>query len=250
MIRFCFLLYLLIHILGDYYFQGEKLAEQKIYRLSKVFQHNLIYLVIALIISVPFFTLDMLISVVVLAVLHAVIDLIKYWVLKKKDHKDTADQTAGTSYLVDQALHLLCILIVACVVVGMNADIRPLLKLRILFDNTGIDFYGIMKWLVLLLLIFKPANITIKHLLDAYKPKNDREAEGHKNAGAFIGSLERLIILILLSLGQFAAIGLVLTAKSIARYNKIAEDKVFAEYYLLGTLLSTVFVLGAFLIVR
>ena len=34
-------------------------------------------------------------------------------------------------------------------------------------------------------------------------------------------------------------IGLVLTAKSIARYDRISKDKDFAEYYLLGTLLST-----------
>ena len=45
---------------------------------------------------------------------------------------------------------------------------------------------------------------------------------------------------------QFSAIGLVLTAKSVARYNKIAEDKDFAEYYLLGTLLSTVLVIVMF----
>lgn len=56
-------------------------------------------------------------------------------------------------------------------------------------------------------------------------------------------------MLILLSIGQYSAIGLVLTAKSIARYNKITENQEFAEYYLLGTLLSTVIVIGIFLII-
>ena len=46
-------------------------------------------------------------------------------------------------------------------------------------------------------------------------------------------------MLIFISIGQYSAIGLVLTAKSIARYDKIAKDPEFAEYYLLGTLLST-----------
>ena len=46
-------------------------------------------------------------------------------------------------------------------------------------------------------------------------------------------------MLIFLALNQYAALGLVLTAKSIARYDKIAKDEQFAEYYLLGTLLST-----------
>lgn len=39
--------------------------------------------------------------------------------------------------------------------------------------------------------------------------------------------------------GQLKRMGLVLTAKSIARYDKISKDQTFAEYYLLGTLLST-----------
>lgn len=50
----------------------------------------------------------------------------------------------------------------------------------------------------------------------------------------------RIIILMFLSIDQYSAIGLVLTAKSIARYDKIAHEPEFAEYYLLGTLLSTV----------
>ena len=39
---------------------------------------------------------------------------------------------------------------------------------------------------------------------------------------------------------QYSAVGLVLTAKSIARYDRISKDQSFAEYYLLGTLLSTI----------
>lgn len=51
-------------------------------------------------------------------------------------------------------------------------------------------------------------------------------------------------------IGEYSAIGLVLTAKSIARYDKIAHEPEFAEYYLLGTLLSTVIAIGiSFLLV-
>ena len=53
-------------------------------------------------------------------------------------------------------------------------------------------------------------------------------------AGRRIGTLERLIILMFIAMGQYAAMGLVLTAKSIARYDKIAKDEKFAEYCLLG----------------
>ena len=73
-----------------------------------------------------------------------------------------------------------------------------------------------------------------------YRPKDkDSGRKENYNAGRFIGTIERFIMLVFISLGQYAAIGLVLTAKSIARYDKIAKVPEFAEYYLLGTLLST-----------
>ena len=62
-------------------------------------------------------------------------------------------------------------------------------------------------------------------------------------AGAMIGILERLIMGLSLIFGQFTAIGLVFTAKSIARYNKISESQSFAEYYLIGSLFSMIAVL-------
>lgn len=41
-------------------------------------------------------------------------------------------------------------------------------------------------------------------------------------------------MLFFLLIKQYSSVELVLTTKSIARYNKISEDKEFAEYYLLG----------------
>lgn len=57
-------------------------------------------------------------------------------------------------------------------------------------------------------------------------------------AGRAIGTLERWIMTIFLTLGQYSAMGLTLTAKSIARFSRIEKDPAFAEYYLLGTLYS------------
>ena len=39
---------------------------------------------------------------------------------------------------------------------------------------------------------------------------------------------------------QFSAMAFVLTAKSVARFKEIEQDKNKAEYYLIGTLLSVV----------
>ena len=54
--------------------------------------------------------------------------------------------------------------------------------------------------------------------------------------GATIGILERLLIAALVLAGT-RRIGLVVTAKTIARFRQL-EDRQFAEYYLLGTLAS------------
>ena len=56
-------------------------------------------------------------------------------------------------------------------------------------------------------------------------------------AGKYIGILERFLILTLSVTGNISAIGMVIAAKSIARFGEFS-NKHFAEYYLVGTLLS------------
>ena len=60
---------------------------------------------------------------------------------------------------------------------------------------------------------------------------------GLKRAGAIIGILERLFVLTLVLIGEYASIALIFTAKSIARFEELKNRK-FAEYYLIGTLSS------------
>ncbi len=78
--------------------------------------------------------------------------------------------------------------------------------------------------------------------MEPYKKSNEEDKNDIK-AGRIIGTLERIIMLFFINICQYSSIGLVLTAKSIARYDKISKNQSFAEYYLLGTLLSTISVL-------
>ena len=66
--------------------------------------------------------------------------------------------------------------------------------------------------------------------------------KGLPGAGKIIGMLERGIILTLGLLGEFGAISFVFVAKSMARFKQM-EERQFAEYYLIGTLLSFFFAL-------
>lgn len=65
--------------------------------------------------------------------------------------------------------------------------------------------------------------------------------------GATIGILERLLIVALLLTGAEAAIGLVIAAKTLARF-RLLDDRDFAEYYLLGTLASVSVAVGTALL--
>jgi hypothetical protein len=60
---------------------------------------------------------------------------------------------------------------------------------------------------------------------------------GLKQGGATIGNLERTLIFLLILIGQPGAIGFLVAAKSILRFEE-AKKQELAEYVLIGTLLS------------
>jgi hypothetical protein len=62
-------------------------------------------------------------------------------------------------------------------------------------------------------------------------------AAGEAGRGRIIGILERSIVFVLIIRGNISAVGLILAAKAIARFKDL-DKRDFAEYVLIGTLLS------------
>jgi hypothetical protein len=60
------------------------------------------------------------------------------------------------------------------------------------------------------------------------------------NAGKYIGIIERLFVLTFILIGRWEAIGLLITAKSVFRFNDLKESnsRKLTEYILIGTLIS------------
>lgn len=112
---------------------------------------------------------------------------------------------------------------------------------------TNVSVSKSVSWITLLLMVCRPTNDFISKFLSCYKVENENPEDlaADNKAGRVIGILERILIVVFVSLNQYSAIGLVLAAKSIARYERIAKKPHFAEYYLLGTLLSIVAAMGA-----
>jgi hypothetical protein len=81
--------------------------------------------------------------------------------------------------------------------------------------------------------------------------RNDEVTEPSREArmGRKIGILERYLILTLILINQWEAIGLILAAKSLARFKEL-EDRRFSEYYLIGTLLSVLLALATGLLIQ
>jgi len=88
-------------------------------------------------------------------------------------------------------------------------------------------------------------------MAESIKNQSSRESgEELQNAGLYIGWLERFLVVTALLLHSPATVGLILTAKSIARYPEF-KSKRFAEYFLIGTLLSiSIAILGGALLAK
>ena len=209
------ILLLICHLLSDYYFQSQKMADRKD-QDPKVLVLHILYVALPLIVVV-LVHLDLWWICLTILLTHAGIDAAKPWLQKRLKLK------TSWTFTLDQLLH---IGIITCLVLFGAKNGTTYLPL----DSLNLIFY--------VLLVGKPTNIAFKILFAKYQPNMKKKMDTITGAGSMIGFLERLVIGACLVYGQFASIGLVFTAKSIARYNKISENPAFAEYYLIGSLFS------------
>lgn len=244
MYREYIILLLLAHIVGEFYVLNSKTFKKEENSLKTLLIHSLSYYVTMLIIAIPVITLEIIIVVSVTSIVHMIIELLNFYYCRKVlNCKKWSLVKERNIFFVIQALHLASLIIISYIAVINKIELKGLKIITKFFDTVGLSEVVFISWLVTLLLIHKPANIAISKFLALYKPRETNlDIQKDNNAGRFIGTVERIIMVIFISLHEFAAIGLVLTAKSIARYDRISRDKDFAEYYLLGTLISVAIV--------
>lgn len=147
----------------------------------------------------------------VIFVVHLLTDLLK---TRLKDNIFT--------FLSDQIIHISVLLILA--VWGTKEQILP--------ETANL-------WLYISGFVFvtNPAGIFTGLFLNVViTDKTDKTAY---DVSAWIGILERILIFVFILSGQFSAIGFLIAAKSIFRFNDTREEgNKKAEYFLLGTLIS------------
>ncbi|OPX42381.1 hypothetical protein CLHUN_36780 [Ruminiclostridium hungatei] len=237
-------LLLSLHVLGDFYLQSEKTAEYKKICYRGVIVHSVQYGIPCLLALVFVrFSLLLAVCLILSALFHWGIDSLKYWMSKRPEYSSHFSKPARI-FLADQLLHLILLLLVALLYVKA-AHREPMLYLYDIWNELlmliNLTPMSGIKWLLVLLVVIKPANIIFNLFFSAFNPERETAGDARQQrAGAIIGSLERILIVFFISIGQYSALGFILTAKSIARYDAIAKDRKFAEYYLIGTLVSVV----------
>jgi len=149
-------------------------------------------------------------------------------------------KTGTTLFFLDQLFHLIVILIAWLYLTKGFNEVIPFVE-SLLTDKRYITV------ITAVILIMWPVGIAIGKItepfrkeLKANKVQMPNYTDSLNKAGTYIGIFERLLVLIFVLMGQYAAIGFLIAAKSVLRISKDGEDdaRKKTEYVLIGTLIS------------
>ena len=211
---------LLAHLIGDFLVQPSRWVIHK--EANKItskylYLHVLIHFLITMLVL---WDLTYWKMALIIAGLHYVIDLAKLYMVP-------FFRIRAIPFFIDQSLHL-------GVLYGA-AHFENLIP----YTNAWI---GQINWYLLTAIVFVsfPAGIIMGKLLEGMSQKIELDHKSLPNAGKYIGIMERLFVLMFIILGKWEAIGLLIAAKSVFRFNDLKEsnNRKLTEYILIGTLLS------------
>jgi len=259
--KFLAVLLLIAHFVGDYYLQPQKLARAKEQKLKWLLLHCAIYgAATLLLVCIPFIAFPQAWWILLVPASHAMIDISKDFLLKTKrlSGRRIEDMDARSSFItkrdrivffLDQIAHIVIIAVFSLFFTRLGGNQASASANWIFkqFDALGVDLTWVqfLKLSCLALFLCKPCSIIVRNVLarpDA--PKDEPKA------GRVIGILERCFTGLFLLLGQWSALGFVIAAKTLARYNDITKEKNFAEQYLIGTMTSILLTVLAVLIYK
>lgn len=211
---------ILAHLIGDFFLQPQKWVKDK---EKKKLKSVWLYLHIAIHVALMFLIIwDLSYSLLILIIgaSHLIIDGLKLILQKKK--------TKRLFFFIDQLLHFVAITV-----------------LSYLFHN-DFQFSLTLNANLLLLIICTafltlPTSIIMKTIFSKWDiSKLTKGKESLKDAGKYIGILERLLVFIFIVVGHWEAVGFLITAKSVFRFGDLtsSKERKLTEYILIGTLIS------------
>ncbi|MCB0472557.1 MAG: DUF3307 domain-containing protein [Flavobacteriaceae bacterium] len=214
----------LAHVLTDFVLQSNKMVKHKRkYRLRSwyLYAHAflagfLTYLIIQ--------QWNALLVPVAITVTHFIIDL---WKLHQK--KDNLKY-----FLIDQALHMLVLLIAWLWLIKGYSDLFPFIAK---FFSSKLNLLILTGYLTVIF----PVGFIVGKATERWQKEiatEEKERSSLKKAGRYIGIFERILVLTFILSNNFSAIGFLIGAKSILRFSDTKGARKQTEYVLIGTLMS------------
>lgn len=210
----------LAHLIGDFLLQPVKWVIHK--EANKITSKYLYFHILVHFLLILFLTWDITFwkFALAIAVSHYAIDLAKLYANPLFKNK-------AIPFFTDQVLHI--IILYVCAYYGNLLEQAQMLL-------------GKLDWSLITAVVFVsfPAAIIMNKILEPMANQIEFDHKSLPNAGKYIGILERLFVLTFICLGRWEAIGLLITAKSVFRFNDLKEtnNRKLTEYILIGTLLS------------
>lgn len=238
-----FLALLLAHLLSDFPLQTEWIASRKGQRLGPTLAHGVIHFVIAWA-CLQFFatgltlTPGLWIALLIYVLTHLAIDALKCWLIAQRKIAANA-----ANFIIDQLAHIATAAVLAMLLTASNYTEL----LHLIWISEGMKSKLLVGAIVYVGGIFG-GGYCIRYFTKGLATGIITESAGQlRNAGLYIGWLERFLVITAIAIQSPALVGLILTGKSIARFPELKEAR-FAEYFLIGTLLSVAIALTGGLI--
>jgi hypothetical protein len=176
---------------------------------------------------------------------HALIDAAKLWSARMRWIR-SHPHGSFIIFVADQLLHLISLIIIAAFfdetwIVGLWNSV---------FDQQAALLLAGLCGLAGFILTTRTGEFLLRAFMSGFETDSARKIESNKasekrepedpgvpNGGKWIGLLERTLIFVLVMLQQFEAIGFLIAAKSILRF-QYARERSHSEIVIIGTLAS------------
>ena len=212
---------ILAHIIGDFFLQPQKWVKNK---EKKKLKSKWLYIHIGIHIALMFLLVwdfSYWVLILLIGASHFIIDALKLLLQKRK--------TKRFYFFADQFLHLAAIFLLS--VSFYYDDILPSLSISA----------SALFLIICLVFLTQPTSIIMKIIFTKWNiSKYTEDNESLKDAGKYIGILERLLVFIFIIMGHWEAVGFLITAKSVFRFGDLTstKERKLTEYILIGTLIS------------
>jgi hypothetical protein len=211
----------LAHLIGDFFLQPQKWVKDK---EKKKLKSVWLYVHAAIHIALMFLLIwDLSYSTLILTIglSHLIIDGLKLILQDKK--------TKRLFFFIDQLLHVMVLLVLGILLYQDDFEFTLKLSANHLLLVICVAFLTI------------PTSIIMKTIFSKWNiSKLTKDNESLKDAGQYIGVLERLLVFIFILVGHWEAVGFLITAKSVFRFGDLtaSKERKLTEYILIGTLVS------------